>query len=62
MESKKYSAANQAKLKRVAIAMQMLLDDLLTSGFHGTGRLELTISNGTIQTICRTTERVDKES
>jgi len=62
MESKKHSDANQAKLKRVNAALELLLDDLLKRGFHGTGRLELSISDGTIQTIRRTTERVDKES
>jgi hypothetical protein len=61
MTSKKQSPANQLKLSRVALFCEELCDEVLRSGFHGVARLELTIADGTIQRICRTVERVDKE-
>lgn len=61
MTSRKQSPANQTKLARVAAACEALLDEVLQSGFHGVAKLELVVSDGTIQQICRTVERIDKE-
>jgi hypothetical protein len=62
MTSKRHTPANESKLTRVERAYQSLLDDVLQAGFHGVARLELTIANGTIQTIARAVERIDKET
>lgn len=62
MTSKRQSPANESKLTRVERAYRSLLEDVLQAGFHGVARLELTISDGTIQTIARAVERIDKES
>ena len=61
MTNRKQSPTNTTKLARVAAACELLLDEVLRSGFHGVAKLELVISDGTIQQICRTVERVDKD-
>jgi hypothetical protein len=60
MTSKRQSPTNTTKLERVAACVEALLDEVLRSGFHGVAQLELVISDGTIQQISRTVERVDK--
>jgi hypothetical protein len=48
-------------MARVAAAYEALVDEVLQKDFHGVAKLELMVSDGTIQRICRTVERVDKE-
>ncbi len=37
-----------------------MFDEVLHSGVHGLAKLELTISDGTIQKISRTIEKIEK--
>ena len=60
MEMLKESPANQMKLARVDTAWDATLDKVLQRGFHGLVRLELFITDGTIQKVCRTVEQIDK--
>jgi hypothetical protein len=61
MTSRKQSPTNQTKLVRVEAICESLVDEVLQRGFHGVARLELVVADGTIQQICSTVERVDKE-
>jgi hypothetical protein len=61
MTGTKLSPVNSEKLERVAEVVHTLLNEVLRSGFHGKAKLKLVIANGTIQQICRTVERVDKQ-
>lgn len=61
MTSRKQSPANQQKLIRVAEISKSLVDQVLHRGFHGVAKLELIVADGTIQQICSSVERVDKE-
>jgi hypothetical protein len=60
MTSLKHSAANQEKLSRVASALAAICDEVLKHGFYGQARLEVVIADGTIQTISRVVERVER--
>ncbi|HEX3725843.1 MAG TPA: hypothetical protein VHV08_06355 [Pirellulales bacterium] len=60
MESLKGSNANRLKLLRAGELFDAMLDEVLKQGFHGTARIELTISEGTIQRIVRSVECVEK--
>jgi hypothetical protein len=61
MTSRKQSEVNLTKLVRVEAIYESLVDEVLQRGFHGNARLELVVADGTIQQICSTVERVDKE-
>jgi hypothetical protein len=60
MEMLKDSSANQTKLARVDTAWNATLENVLQRGFHGLVRLELMITDGTIQKVCRSVEQIDK--
>jgi len=61
MTSRKQSPVNLAKLIRVEAFYESLIDEVLQRGFHGNAKLELVVADGTIQQICSTVERVDKQ-
>jgi hypothetical protein len=61
MTSRKQSEVNVTKLVRVEAIYESLVDEVLQRGFHGVAKLELVVSDGTIQQICSTVERIDKE-
>lgn len=56
----KDSLVNRARVEQIDATWKTLLAEILQEGFHGTANLELTISDGTIQRICRTVERIEK--
>lgn len=60
MKDMKQSPANQTQLVRVQAAFEALLAEVLQGGFHGRGRLELSVADGTIQWHSRTVEQIDK--
>ncbi len=62
MTSKRHSTANQTKVARVRTACEELFEQVLREGFHGVAKLELVIADGTIQTICRAVEQIDKRN
>jgi hypothetical protein len=54
------SDANKAKLARVKDAWQELLVTILKRGFYGTATLEVAVSDGTIQSIRKKVEHLEK--
>jgi hypothetical protein len=54
------SDVNKAKLARLAAVWQELLVAALRRGFYGTATLEVTVHDGTIQSIRKKVERVEK--
>ena len=60
MEKLKESVANQMKLSQVNEAWNETLAFVLQRGFHGLARLELLITDGTIQKSCRSVEQTDR--
>ncbi len=51
---------NQRKMSQLKLAMAEILADVLQRGFHGSAGLEVTVQDGTIQTVRRTVERIDR--
>lgn len=60
MDTLKKSSANQNMLVRVEAALLATMTEVLKQGFFGTARLELRISDGTIQAITSSVERIEK--
>lgn len=60
METLKTTTANLSKIDRLRSHLDVLLTEALKRGFHGSVRVELIVSDGTIQHVSRTIERVDK--
>lgn len=60
MTSKRHSPVNEAKTARARVALDWLLEQSLRHGFHGVVRLELTIAEGTIQSVGRSLEQVER--
>jgi hypothetical protein len=60
MELLKDTTANQFKIGIVNAAMSEMFDEVLKRGFHGFVRVELMITDGTIQRFVRSVERVEK--
>jgi len=54
------SPINQVKIARATLAWQAMLKEALQRDFFGQVKMELLISDGTIQVISHTIERVDK--
>ena len=52
--------ANQRKMAQLKAALGEILAEVLRRGFHGTAGVELTIQDGTIQSICRKVERIQR--
>ena len=52
--------ANKAKLAQLERAMSNLLAEVLSHGFHGSAGVELIVQDGTIQTIRRKLERIER--
>ena len=51
---------NQQKMVQLKTALGEILAQVLKRGFHGSAGLELTIQDGTIQSIRRSVERVER--
>ena len=51
---------NQQKVAQLQEAVGELLAQVLKQGFFGTAGVELSIQDGTIQTIRRTMERIER--
>ncbi len=60
MTSKRHSPANRTQVARTHAIWDALLEEVLQCGIHGYARLELTITDGTIQRIVRTVEKIEK--
>ncbi len=60
MTSKRHTSANQTQIARIRAIWDAMFDEVLHSGVHGLAKLELTISDGTIQKISRTVEKIEK--
>ncbi len=52
--------ANQKKMSQLRVALGETLSCVLKRGFYGTAGVELTIQDGTIQSIRRKMERVER--
>ena len=52
--------ANERKMTQLTEAMGEILAEVLRRGFHGTAGVEVTVQDGTIQTIRRRVERVER--
>jgi hypothetical protein len=50
--------ANQEKVSQLCEALAEVLAEALTRGFHGTAGIELSVQDGTIQTIRHRIERI----
>lgn len=60
MEIMKDTAANARKITSVRAMLGTVLEEVLRRGFHGTARIELVVSDGTLQRLSRTVERIEK--
>jgi hypothetical protein len=60
MISTQKSPANQQKLAQLRAALAELLAQVLTRGFHGAATIEVVVHEGTIQTIRRRVEQVER--
>lgn len=56
----KDTAANARKIISARAMLCTVLEEVLRRGFHGTARIELVVSDGTLQRLSRTVERVEK--
>jgi hypothetical protein len=54
------TAGNVKKLAQLQRAMAELLDEILRRGFFGSASLEVGVQDGTIQSIRRTVEKVER--
>ena len=52
--------ANQKKMVQLKLALGNVLTEVLRRGFFGTAGVEITVQDGTIQTIRRTVERLER--
>jgi hypothetical protein len=52
--------ANAEKIGRLQTAIAELLQEVLRRGFHGSARVELVVSDGTIQSLRRTVEQIER--
>ncbi len=60
MISTSKTPANAEKISRLQAAMAELLQEVLRRGFHGSARVELVVSDGTIQSLRRTIEQIER--
>lgn len=54
------ASGNQKKMADLVAVLGELLSQVLQRGFHGTAMLEVTIQDGSIQTIRRRIEQIEK--
>jgi len=52
--------ANQGKMAQLRSVLGEILAEVLRRGFHGTAGVEVTVQDGTIQSIRRRVERVER--
>ena len=52
--------ANQKKMAQLQAAMGQILAEVLRRGFHGSASVELSVQDGTIQTIRRKIEQTER--
>jgi hypothetical protein len=60
MENMKLTAVNARKITSARAMLGTVLEEVLRRGFHGTARIELVVSDGTVQRLSRTVEQVEK--
>lgn len=51
---------NQSKMAQLRSVLGEILAEVLRRGFHGTAGVEVTVQDGTIQSIRRRVERVER--
>jgi hypothetical protein len=54
------TSANQKKKRQLQAALDAMLAEVLRPGFFGKVALELTVQDGTIQTVLRKLEQFDR--
>ena len=54
------TTGNQAKIDQLRKTLAAVLAEVLQRGFSGTAAVELRVVDGTIQRICRRTERIER--
>ena len=54
------TSGNQKKMAQLKSALGEMLAEILRRGFHGTAAVEVSVQDGTIQSIRRTVERIER--